>query len=104
MKDVLLTWDLPTDRVDGGELLPSDIRDVEVFISADQGQNFVPARTVLPTATQEAPFSQLEFGTWIFRFVVTDTNSKPSANLDFPVEVLDDSAPNTVQNVQVIIT
>lgn len=104
MKNIALSWDLPTTRVDGGPLNPTDIAKVEVFVSADQGVNFVLLNTLLPTDTQGAFIPDQDWGTWVFRFIVTDTGAKASLPLDFFVDVPDDSAPGQVVNVQVILS
>lgn len=100
-KSVVLTWDLPTTRKEGGVLALVDIADTGVFISLDQGGTFVPLLSVLSTDIQSVAAGDLVFGTYIFRFVVKDIAGLSSDPLDFSVDVPDESAPGTVMNVAV---
>ncbi len=103
-KNIQLTWGLPTTRVAGGPLDSAEILSVEVLISADAGLNYVALVDRLPTEAQELFIPDQDWGEWWFRFIVHTTDNKSSANLDFPVTVPDDSAPETVVNVQVSLT
>lgn len=104
MSSATFTWTLPTLRESGGPLDPADIDRTEIAMSADDGANFTPTATVVPTDEQTWTVSELVFGDYIVRFVVIDTQGRASTPFDFPFTALDDSAPGTVQNVQVSLS
>jgi len=103
-KTVVLTWELPTTREEGGPLDPSEILNTAVELSLNGGVDYVPLSTIPPIDPQTLSGGDLQFGTYYFRFVVTDVAGLPSLPLDFPVDVPDDSAPGQVVNVQVTLT
>lgn len=103
-KSVVLSWELPTSREEGGPLAFSEIRDTQVELSLNGGVDYVPLDTVLPTDLQELSGGDLQYGTYYFKFVVTDIDGLSGAALEFPVAVPDDSAPGQVVNVQVVLS
>lgn len=100
MKNVNISWELPTTRESGFPLDPADIQHVEVSLSADLGANFTVLNNVAPP-TLDLTVPDLEIGDWIFRLVVVDTADRRSVNVDTPVNVPDETAPTGVLNVQV---
>lgn len=100
-KTVVLTWDLPTTRKEGGPLALDEISNTEVQISLDGGTNFVNLDFVDSIAPQTIQGGDLQFGTYFFRFIVNSTDGQSSDPLDFPVDVPDASVPGQVVNVQV---
>ena len=102
MKDVTLTWDLPTTRESGLPVDPADVVSVDVSLSSDGGVNFVLLNTVLAAAIQTLLVGAVPIGDHIFRFRVNAlVPAESSANLDVPVNVPDDSPLSTVLNVNV---
>lgn len=103
MRNVRISWDLPTTREQGGPLDVSEINYVEVELSADGGANFSPVDQVSPPAT-DIQINDLPFGdTYVVRLRVLDQSLRASADVDTPFAVSDDSAPGVVQNVQVTL-
>ena len=101
MANVRLTYNLPVARVDGKALPLSEIKHVEVFISADGGANFGKLRDVLPPATEYVQ-TELEAGLWVFRLIVVDTLDQRSAAVDVSVTIVP-ALPNPVSNVQAFV-
>ena len=101
--DALISWNLPTTRESGLPLDPLDIAGVEVWLSADLGDNFTVLSTV-PTADTELGVPDLEPGDWIARLVVIDTADRRSDNVDAPFNVPDNSPPGAVTNVQISLS
>ena len=60
MKNIIISWLLPTIRQAGGPLAPTDIANVELELSADGGANFA-AIGLFPPATLETPVNDLPF-------------------------------------------
>ncbi len=104
MKNLLVTWDLPTARIGGGALAVDDILHVEVSLSADGGENFSVLGSVPSADTQEFGASDLDIASYIVRFVVVLVDGQRSANVDLPFDVVDDSPPNGVVNVAIDLT
>ncbi len=105
MRDVRVTWDLPTTR-DSGRPLPIDeIAGVDVALSADGGANFTLLATVTPDGAQELEQQQLEPGDYLFRLIVIDTDGKTSSDdgVQVPFSIPDDSPPGEVTNVNVTV-
>ena len=100
MKNVRISWDLPTTRESGFPLNVSEIAYVEVFLSADLGANFVSLNQVVPP-TVDLFIPDVDVGEWIFRLVVVDTEDKQSVAVDTSVVVPDGSNPSSVVNVVV---
>jgi hypothetical protein len=104
MKNATLSWNLPTERESGGPLPTSQIEATEISMSADLGANFAVLDLVLPTDTQELLVPDLASGDWIFRLVVIDTDSRRSANVDHPFNIADETPPQVVTNVAVVLS
>ena len=110
MKNALLTYNLPTTRTSGQDAPVTEIRHVEISLSADLGVNFGVLSNVTPflpdgvTPLRELFVPDLEIGDWVFRFVVVGNDDTRSADLDFPVLVPDDTPFNTVLNVAVTLS
>lgn len=100
-KNVTITWDLPTARVEGGPLPVDEIARVQVEMSADGGANFVPLVDVTPAEPQQAYIPDLEVGSYEFRKIVFTTDGQQSDAVVTEVTVVDDSRPMPVTNVQV---
>jgi len=101
-RNVNVTWDLPTTRESGGELLPSDILHTEASISVD-GVTFTVLNTFLPSQTQALFMPDVDLGDWIVRLVVVDKALRRSVVVDTPFNVPDETAPGTVLNVVVTL-
>jgi len=99
MKNMRATWDLPTTRVQGGDLDPSDIAFVGLSLSADGGANFSALGGVLPGDPQEFVASDLDVSSYILRAVVELNDGQRSVDVDTLFDVVDDSAPSGVLNV-----
>ena len=100
-KSVMLTCDLPTTRKEGGPLALSEIKNTAIDISLDGGSSYVPVTEIVPTEAQSLAAGDFSYGTYYFRFVVTDIADLVGDPYDFQVDVTDDSAPGQVANVQV---
>lgn len=103
MKTALITWDLPTTRQSGLPLAITDIKHVEVLLSADLGATYGLLDAVAPPVTQLS-VPDLEVGEWRFRLVVVDTADRRSSNIDVTAIVPDESAPGTVTNVNITLS
>lgn len=106
MTDVRISWDLPTTREDGTELLLTDIGSVEVSASADGGNSFAVLNTVPPASgNNELLVSAVDVGDWIFRLVVLDLNTpvRRSAAIDAAIYVPSQALPGTVLNVMLTL-
>lgn len=104
MKNMRVTWDLPTARTGGGALAVADILHVELSLSADGGDNFSSLGEVVSADPQEFSAADLDLGGYIVRLVVVLIDELRSVAVDTPFEVLDDSPPNGVVNVVVDLT
>jgi len=76
MKNVLLSWTLPTTRVDGSPLAPAEIAGTEVFIRVEGAPDFVLLATV-PAPQTSLRQTELDSGTYEFRVVVVDKQRPP---------------------------
>jgi hypothetical protein len=103
MKTALLTWTLPTTRVDNSPLPISEIKHVEIFISADLGNTYTLLNTVAPSVTQ-LTVPDLEVGEWRFRNTVVDTLDRRSSNADVTTVVVSDANPSPVTNFEVTLS
>ena len=103
MSTANMSWVLPTTRTSGRPLTVDEIAGVEVSISGDLGANWKVATTKAPPDLTHS-ISDLEVGTWIFRFIVIDTNGKRSGPFDKTAEVEDDSDPSPITDVTIVIT
>ena len=102
MKNVKLTWTLPTTRVDGRALDPLEIKHTVIYVSLDGGLNYVELATILGTATQELVQTELDSGTYHFRAVVYDFFNSASAPAHASVDI-PFAAPAAVTNFVVTI-
>ena len=102
-KNITITWDLPVTRTGGAALPIEEIESVRPEISADSGASWTPMAPVAPTDSQQVFVPDAEIGEWQFRFRVIDTLGQPSAWWEEIVQVIDDSPPNTITNVQVTL-
>lgn len=102
MARATLTWTLPTERVDGRPLDPSDIASTRIEMSADGGANFVEAATVPPTEPQVFVVEDLSVGDYVFRATVFDTDGRNSAPAEATGTVLGN--PNPVGDLAVTIS
>ena len=102
MRDMTVTYDLPTTRKSGRSLAVSDISGVEISLSADNGENFAVLGTVAPPATSLTQ-TELEVGDYILRLVVIDSLSRRSDAVDMAFIVADNTAPGTVRNVEIVM-
>lgn len=101
-KTVTLTYDLPTERTDGTPLASSEIKFVEVSLSINGGADFSVVDVVPPDSTTFVQ-TDLEAGTWPFRFIVEMHDGARSAGKDFNAVIMG-AAPNDVTNIQVVIS
>jgi len=102
MKNVLVSWELPTTRQQGGPLAIADIAFVRAALSADDGANFTDVADVPSAQAQEVPINDLPFSDqFVVRLTVHDTDGRISTPVDAAFSVADDSAPGIVQNVTV---
>ena len=96
-KTINISWDLPTTRVSGNPLDPSDILGVKVSLGA--GAGFAFAGSVLPTDPQQWIFPDMVDGDYTIRLEVT-TALGDSVPVDTAVSI-DDSLAGPVTNVVV---
>lgn len=93
MKNVIISWVLPTTRQLGGPLPVEDIEHVVIELSADAGASysligdFPPS--VLSVPVNDLPFSDQ----YIVRGTVVDTALQPGNSVTKPFTVGDDSPP-----------
>lgn len=102
MARATLTWTLPTQRVDGRPLDPTEIDRTEIRMSADGGANFSdPPVIVPPDAVQTFVADNLVAGDYVFRATVFDTDGRNSAPSDATGTVLGN--PEPVSDLTVVI-
>jgi hypothetical protein len=93
MKNVLISWVLPTTRQEGGPLPVSEIQHATIELSADSGANFSPlgqfATDVLSTPVNDLPASDQ----YVVRGWVTDTDNQTGNPVSVPFAIADDSPP-----------
>jgi hypothetical protein len=104
MKTVNLTWDLPITRGDGTPLPTTEIKHVQISLSADLGASYVVLNPTPAGPITQLTVPDLEVGEWRFRAVVIDTQDRPSANADLTVVIASDAAPNPVSNFTFTLT
>lgn len=104
MKNVTVTWDLPTTRESGLPLNADDIQFVEVLLSADLGANFVVVDQILPSTTQEVFLPDQDVGDWIIRLIVVDSADRRSNTVDVPYNIADVTPPGIVLNVGITLS
>jgi len=101
MARATLNWTLPTTRVDGVTLDPSEIDRTDIVMSADGGANFSPPASVLPTEPQAFVVENLTAGSYLFRAIVVDTAGRVSDHAEATGSVLD--APSAIADLTVTI-
>lgn len=103
MKDAIFTWVLPTEREEGGPLLPEDIAHVQLELSADGGANWTELAPVPPTQLTQAA-NNLIIAEWLVRGFVEDKLGQRSRNpQETAFSVVDDSPPGGI-TVQVSLS
>lgn len=103
MADVIVSWDLPTARQQGGGLAPEDIDFTRVEMSADGGTTYTALNDVAPDAPQSVRVPDLEFGTWHFRVSTFAFVGGQGDVTEISATVEDVSAPVAVQNLQATV-
>lgn len=104
MKTAKLDWTLPAVRQSGLPLDRADIERVDIYMSADDGANFVIAGTVSESLPQEFTVSDLDVGAYVFRLIAVDTNGREGTPVNVSVTVVDETPPGPVTNVNVTLT
>ena len=104
MKNVTVTWDLPTQRESGFPLNPADIANVEFGMRVVGAPDFTVLGTVLPTDPQTFAVADVDIGDWEIRLVVVDTAARRSADVIAPFTVPDETNPGVVVNVNVTLS
>lgn len=96
MKTMILLWELPATREQGGVLPPDQIAHVEIELSADAGANFTPVGTFTPDILQatvaDLPFSDA----YVVRGRAVDTGGQAGAWASLPFSVIDTSPPGVI--------
>jgi hypothetical protein len=100
-KSLAITWVLPTTRASGKPLLPKDIKNVRIEMSAD-GVNFgvfgsYPPDVLTTTVTD------LEPGIWSFKGYVVDLANRESAPLSAMFEITDETPPSPLAQLSVAL-
>lgn len=101
MARATLNWTLPTERVDGTALDPSEIDRTDIMMSADGGANFSSPAPVLPTEPQTFVVDNLTVGSYVFRAIVIDTDGRASDMAEVTGSVL--AAPAAITDLSVTI-
>jgi hypothetical protein len=102
--DVTLTWDLPTERVSGFPLNPTDIKEMRVELGLAGTGSHTPVGTVLPADAQQFQLFDQDIGEWEFRLVTVDTANRESSGVLAPFTVIDVTPPGDALNVNVTIS
>lgn len=101
MKNVTVTWDLPTELTDGTFLSEADILHVKVDMSADAGDNWSELDIILADAEQKVFIPELEKGDWTVALTVVLIDGRESQVVPVPFNVPSAAPPNEVANIQV---
>ena len=91
MRDVTVTWVLPTTRESGKPLAPADIDRVILEMSVD-GSNYVGVDE-FPSSVLSTVVVELESGEWFFRGTVRDTKARKSKPVVRSIVIEDDTPP-----------
>jgi len=95
MANVVVSWALPTTRENGTPLKISDIKDVEIKLSADGGKTFGVfghySTDVLSTIMTE-----LEAGVWVVGASVRDIKMRESKMVTASITIEETSPPSSV--------
>ena len=94
MKNIELSWTLPTTRASGNPIDPATIAGVELAFSTDGGLQYTVDK-LYPPSELKALFTDVADGDWYFRGVVIDTSGRRSEEYIIVVAVVptDDSPP-----------
>lgn len=95
MRDVKVSWVLPTTRESGKPLAAADIDRVILEMSADGGANYVGVDE-FPSAVLETTVVELEPGEWFFRGTVRDTKGRKSQPLTRSIVIEDTTPPGAL--------
>lgn len=94
MKNILISWALPTTRQQGGPLPVEEIRGVVIELSADGGANFSAVGAEFPASVTEVPVNDLPFSDqYVVRGTVIDTLDQSGNPVLFPFAIADTSPP-----------
>ena len=97
MKNIIISWVLPTTRQLGGALPVAEIRDAEIELSADAGATYTLVGQ-FPPATLEVPVNDLPFSDqYIARGRCFDTADQPGNWYEAPFVLADDSPPGDLE-------
>jgi hypothetical protein len=94
MATVRVSWVLPTIRVSGRPIDPSEIDRVDIELAAD-GAEFVLIDS-FPPDVLTTDVTELEVGTWRVRGTVVDTAGKPSAAREASITIVDGTPPDAL--------
>ncbi len=101
--DVLVKWDLPTERENGRPLPVEEIVGTDVSFRVVGAPTWTPIPPrVIPSVPQEVSVVDVDPGTWEFRCVVVDTKGNESDPEVRSAEV-PFSNPKGVQNMTVTV-
>lgn len=95
MRDVKVSWVLPTTRESGKPLAAADIDRMVLEMSADGGANWIGVDE-FPPAVLETTVVELEPGEWGFRGTVRDTRGRRSKPVVASIVIEDDTAPGAL--------
>jgi hypothetical protein len=94
MKNILISWVLPTNRQQGGPLPVEEIRGVLIEVSADNGANFSPVGGEFPPTTLSVAVNDLPFSDqYQVRGTVIDTLDQAGNAVVVPFTISDSSPP-----------
>ena len=84
MADKTFRWTLPTTRVDGKPLSPSEILHVEISLNVGAGFGVIAS---VPPSTLELVQTELDGGDYVVRGVVVPVSGGRSTPVDVPFSV-----------------
>ena len=96
-RNVNVSWVLPTTRVSGKPLNPSDILNVQLSLSSDN-VNWSLYDT-LPPSVLSTVIPELDIGDWFVAGVVHDTANRASSPVVSTVRVPDETAPGALPSL-----
>ena len=97
MKNIIISWILPTTRQQGGALPVEEIQHVTLELSANGGVDWSPLGD-FPPATLETPVNDLPFSDqYQVRGYAVDTALQPGNVVTVPFVVADDSPPGDLE-------
>lgn len=98
-RTITVSWAEPTTREGGSPLTPAEILNTEVLIAPTVAGPFVSLAKVAPNATQTITKDVVD-GTWVLRFIVTDTLNQKGKNVDQTI-VVKSNPPGVVTSIVV---